>query len=563
MKFSDMPYSRPDIAGIQREIGQCITALQNAGSFADAEQAFLAMDKLSDRLSTQVALAQIRHLIDTTDEFYDAESNFADEQLPLVQESFQKWNRALFDSRFRPDFEKKYGELLFRNLEIALKAFSPEIIPDMQRENALVTEYQKLIASAQIPFEDGVYTLSQLTPFKMSADDTRRRKAWEAEGRFYMDNAEKLDSLYDEMVSLRTAMGKKLGFDSFTGLGYCRMNRNSYGPDDVARFREAVVKYLVPVAEKLQKQQAERMGFAYPMNYADNALMFRDGNATPQGTAEDILAHGKTFYHELSDESREFIDFMFENELFDVLSKKGKAGGGFCSDLPDYKAPFIFANFNGTQGDVEVITHEAGHAFAGYMSRNITPAEYRNPTLDACEIHSMSMEFFAWPWAEGFFGKDTAKFRYSHLAKAITFIPYGCMVDHFQHIVYENPGLTPAQRHEEWRRLTAVYMPWIALDSLPFYGDGRAWQRQLHIYCDPFYYIDYCLAQTVALQFWACAQKDRSDAWQRYMSLVRLGGSRPFAELVRAAGLTTPFEASALQDVAQTAEQWLAKNEPQ
>ena len=563
MKFSDMPYKRPDIAGIQCGVDRCIAQLRAAGDFAQAERAFLDMDKLSDGVSTQVALAQIRHLIDTRDAFYNAESDFIDEQMPVVQEAFQKWNRALFDSNFRPDFEKKFGALLFRNIEIALKAFSPDIIPDMQQENALVTEYQKLIASAQIPFEGAEYTLSQLTPFKMDADDGRRRRAWEAEGRFYMQHADKLDSLYAELVALRDAMGKKLGFKGYTGLGYCRMNRNSYGRDEVARFREAVVKHLVPVAEKLQKQQAARMGLAYPMNYADNPLMFRDGNATPQGTADDILAHGKTFYHELSEESREFIDFMFENELFDVLSKKGKAGGGFCSGLPDYKAPFIFANFNGTQGDVEVITHEAGHAFADYTARNIVPGEYRNPTLDACEIHSMSMEFFAWPWAEGFFGKDTEKFRYSHLAKAVTFVPYGCMVDHFQHIVYEKPDMTPAQRHEEWSRLTATYMPWISLDSLPFYGEGRAWQRQLHIYTDPFYYIDYCLAQTVALQFWACAQRDRADAWQRYMTLVRLGGSRAFDELVRAAGLSTPFEEAALESVARAAEQWLAQNQPQ
>ena len=560
MKFSQMPYQRPDIAQAGREVQACIDALQKAAAFEQAEAAFTRLDALADHIQTQFTLAQIRHEIDTNDPFYDAEATFIDENGPLLQEYYQKWHLALKESPFRPDFEKKYGDLLFRNIEISLRAFSPEIIGELQRENALTTEYQKLIASAQIPFQGGTYTLSQLTPFKQSADDKTRRTAWEAEGRFYQENGEKLDGIYDELVRLRDTMGKKLGFGDYVGLGYCRMMRNSYTAQDVERFRKAVVRHIVPVAEKLQRERAARMGFVYPMSYADNALIFRDGNAAPQGTPDDILACGRKFYHELSAETAEFIDFMFENELFDVLSKKGKAGGGFCASLPDYKAPFIFANFNGTQGDVEVMTHEAGHAFADYTSRSITPSDYRNPTLDACEIHSMSMEFFAWPWAEGFFGKDTAKFRHSHLTGALTFIPYGTMVDHFQHIVYENPQMTPAQRHQAWRELTAVYMPWIMLDDIPFYGEGRAWQRQLHIYTDPFYYIDYCLAQTVALQFWALSLRDREDAWRRYMALVRLGGSRPFAGLVEAAGLATPFGDTALRDVAQAAESWLAQN---
>lgn len=563
MKFSDMPYTRPDMEAVRAGAQQCIEALRAAPDFAAAERAMLDMDTLSDHLSTQVALAQIRHLIDTDDGFYSGECDFIDEQLPLVQQVFEQWNRELSESRFRAQFCEKYGEYMMQSIDLSLKAFSPAIIADLQRENALTTEYQKLIASAQIPFEGGVYTVSQMTPFKTDADDGRRRRAWEATGRFFKENGEALDRLYAELTALRDGMGKKLGFAGFTELGYCRMGRSSYGPGEVARFREAVVRYLVPVCEMLQRQRAQRLGFAYPMSYDCSALLFRDGNPRPKGTADDVLAQARIFYHELSEQTGEFIDFMFENQLFDVLSKKGKAGGGFCSALPDYRAPFIFANFNGTQGDVEVVTHEAGHAFAGYAVRDIVPAQYRNPTLDACEIHSMSMEFFAWPWAEGFFGADARKFRHSHLAGALTFIPYGCMVDHFQHIVYENPGLTPEQRHERWRELSGVYMPWIALDDLPFYGEGRAWQQQMHIYTDPFYYIDYCLAQTVALQFWALAQQDRGGAWERYMRLVRLGGALPFDGLVRAAGLSLPFEEDTLKSVAQAAQRWLEENRPE
>ena len=249
---------------------------------------------------------------------------------------------------------------------------------------------------------------------------------------------------------------------------------------------------------------------------------------------------------------------MFENELFDVLSRPGKSGGGYCTSFPEYKSPFIFANFNGTQHDVEVMTHEAGHAFAAYQARDIFPLELQSPSLESCEVHSMSMEFFAWPWQEGWFGDQTEKFYYSHLAGALEFIPYGTMVDHFQHIVYEKPQMTPAERHDTWRELLGIYMPWVALgDEIPFYGEGKGWQRQSHIYERPFYYIDYCLAQTVALQFWAAMQRDRKDAWERYMKFVSLAGTRTFTELVAAAGLDSPFGDDALHTVANTAVEWL------
>ncbi len=248
---------------------------------------------------------------------------------------------------------------------------------------------------------------------------------------------------------------------------------------------------------------------------------------------------------------------MFKNEPMDVLSPKGKEGGGYCAGIPDHNLPFIFANFNGTQGDVEVLTHEGGHAFAGYTARNIFPMELQSPTLESCEIHSMSMEFFAWPWAEDFFGDQADKYRYSHLTGAVTFLPYGTMVDHFQHIIYENPDLTPDQRHEKWAELTKIYMPWIRLGDMPFWGEGKAWQRQSHIYEVPFYYIDYCLAQSVALQFWALMQTDTTDAWKRYYELVKLAGTRTYRELVAAAGLVDPFEPEGLQAACAAAAKWL------
>ena len=559
MKFSEMPYKRPDVEAMKQKLSDFTERLRNAHSYDEARAIFLAYEEDYKVDETTITLAYIRQSIDTRDEFYNAEKEFWDEVLPEIEEYEQAWNTALVESPFRNEFAAEYGDLMFINAEIEQKTFSPAIIEDLQKENELTSEYDDLIASAQIPFEGGIYTLSQMEPFQDDPDDARRLAAFKAKGQWYKDNQEALDRIFDELTHLRDAMGRKLGYDGYTQLGYYRMTRNCYTKEDVERFRAAVQKYLVPIAEQVMREQAKRIGKPYPLSFADASLEFRGGNPRPVGTAHDILMQGRKFYDELSPETSEFFRTMLDEELMDVVATEGKQAGGYQNDLPQYERPFIFANFNGTKGDVEVVTHEAGHAFAYWMNRKRIPSEYVGPGAEGCEVHSMSMEFFGWKNAEGFFGPDARKFKYSHLAAALTFIPYGTMVDHFQHIVYEKPDMTPKERHAEWKRLMGIYTPWLKLDGeIPFYSDGEHWQRQLHIYDCPFYYIDYCLAQTVSLEFWAMIQKDPAAAWQRYMAYTVQGGSRTFVDLLKNAGLTTPFDEACLKEVCETARTWLA-----
>lgn len=558
MKFSEMKYERPALDEMKTELKLLCDRLEAAKDYAEAKSVFFEKENAVKHVQTMSTLANVRHTIDTRDKFYDDEMNFWNSAMPELQEYEQMWTALMLKSPFRADFEKEFGDIVFINAEIALKTFSPEIIPELQEENELSQEYEKLIASAQIPFEGGVYTLSQLSPFKNDADDARRLAAWKAEGTWYKENQAKLDEIYHKLTQLRDKMGKKLGYEGYTTLGYYRMGRNCYTKEDIEKFRAAVIKYLVPVASEIYKEQAKRLGKEYPMSFADNALMFRSGNPKPQGDADAIIAHGKKFYDELSPETSEFFRTMLDGELMDVLSTEGKAGGGYCTGIMEYEVPFIFANFNGTQHDVEVITHEAGHAFACYRNRKRVPLDTIWPSMESCEVHSMSMEFFAWPWAEGFFGGDTKKFYYSHLAGALTFIPYGTMVDHFQHIVYEKPEMTPAERNKTWKELLGVYMPWMKIDGdIPFYGEGEGWQRQMHIYQSPFYYIDYCLAQTVALQFWAMIMENKDNAWKHYMAYTEQGGSHTFTDLLKNAGLDTPFDESCMRTVCEKASKWL------
>jgi M3 family oligoendopeptidase len=557
MKFSEMKYERiaadGTIAAIYSELTDTV---KNAKSADEVLSAIEKHEKASSSFSTMANIAYVRHSINTEDKFYDEENAYYDENGPVLQEKTTEFLKAVIASPFRKDVEEKHGSLFLKNIEMELKCFSPEVIPLLQKENKLVSDYQKLIASAQIDYKGQKLNISQLGVYKVDRDRDVRKSAYEAEGNFYMSHAEKLDTIFDELVKVRTQIAKKLGFNTFTELAYMRRTRNCYTPDMVKKFRDQVKNDLVPIVAKIKAEQAQNIGVESLKLY-DDSTFYLDGNPKPVGTPEDILAAGKKMYEEMSPEANEFINFMYDSELLDVKAKKGKAVGGYCINFPDYKAPFIFSNFNGTAGDVEVLTHEAGHAFADYMVRNFELEENKNPTMESCETHSMSMEFFAWPWLELFYKDDTKRAKLTHLKGALIFIPYGCIVDEFQHIVYDNPELTPEQRHEAWAALERQYRPYIDMTGIPFYGNGRGWQRQLHIYHYPFYYIDYCLAQTAALTFKNIMDVDYKDAWERYMKFVNMGGKKTFVELCEVAGIKTPFEDGALKEIALATEKWL------
>ena len=560
MKFSEMPYVRPDLAAFQAKAEDIAQRIAGAVSADAVVEAYGEFDKIQGEVNTALSLAYVRHTIDTRDAFYDRENDYADEIAPAVQEAEQKVTKALLASPFRAELEDRFGKLLFTNLEIAVRTFDPKNMALMQEENKLQSEYQKLYASALVEWNGEKLPLPKLGPYKQSPDRAVRKAAYEAEGKWFDSHQAELDELYDKLVKNRTAQAKNMGYDNYLKLGYDRLGRNCYGPAQVAAFRDQIAQDMVPIVAKVKKDQEKRLGVE-KLKFWDDVLLFPDGNADPQGTADEILAAGKQMYHELSPETAEFADFLWGNELLDVLSKEGKAPGGYCTEFRSYKAPFIFSNFNGTSGDVDVLTHEAGHAFAGFRAmRKGYLGNMTSPTIEACEVHSMSMEFLTAPWHEKFFGPLTRKYELGHCEDALIFIPYGCMVDEFQHRMYENPELTPAQRNQLWLDLEKKYRPWIDFEDLPFYSRGAGWQRQLHIYLYPLYYIDYCMAQTVAFQFWIASMKDRADAWARYLCFADAGGTRTFEGLVEEAGLKVPYAPGCIREIGEAISNWIVAN---
>jgi len=547
-KFKDFEYKRPDLDALTTSVNNVLEAFDKSESVDDAKQAIYDYNDLMSKYYSMHTLASIRASIDTNDKFYDEERNFYDEFGPNVSELENKFQKRLAESKYRNDLEQEFGSQLFALTDNAVKEFDPSIIDLMKEENRLITEYSKLLASAQIDFDGKKLSLTEFGKYMIDSDRDVRKNASLAVQGFMGENLDKIDTIYDNLVKVRDKMAKQLGLKDFVELGYIRMNRIGYDRKMVENFRNQIKEHVVPIVSDLKRRQKERIGVDSLKSY-DSAFEFNNGNPTPKGSTKEIMAKGAKMYKELSPETDAFYTFMTERDLFDVEAKKGKEGGGYCTYINDHKAPFIFSNFNGTQGDVEVLTHEAGHAFQVYSSRDVIVPEYIWPTYEAAEIHSMSMEFFTYPWMELFFEEDTDKFKFSHVSGTLEFLPYGVAIDEFQHVVYENPELTPEERRNEWKKIEQKYLPETDYDGIEPLIYGSLWHRQGHVFGAPFYYIDYTLAQVCALQFWKRANEDFDSAWNDYLTICKLGGSLPFGEIVKSANLLSPFDDGTLESI--------------
>ena len=556
MKFNEYKYEHLDLEKIKKEFSELIKSFEKAENVEGQVNAFDEIIKLRNHIETMQTLVSVRHSIDTNDEFYDKENEYMDEISPILFGFTNDFYKALVNSKFKDELIQKYGKFLFDLAENTLKTFSPEIIPDAQEENRLSSKYSKLIASAKIDFDGKELNLSQMVPYTQSKDRNVRIKAAKKVAQFFSENQDEFDNIYDSLVKVRTRMAQKMGYKNFVEFGYKQLSRLEYDAKMVEGYRKQVLENIVPLHTELRERQGKRLGVE-KLRFYDEAIKFNSGNADPHGSPEWILNNGKTMYKELSKETDEFFTFMTENNLLDLLSKKGKMSGGYCTYIPEHKAPFIFANFNGTSHDIDVLTHEAGHAFQVYQSRGFEVPEYLWPSYEACEIHSMSMEFLTWPWMDLFFENDTDKYKFIHLSEALLFIPYGVTVDEFQHWVYENPEATLKERREKWIEIEKKYLPTRDYGEVEELKNGIFWFRQGHIFSSPFYYIDYTLAQVCAFQFWIKSRENREKAWQDYLNLCKLGGSKPFFELMKSANLKNPFEEGTLAIVIPKIKEYL------
>lgn len=556
MKFKDMEYNRPDVELVMGKIDNIKDEIEKSKSSEEQFEKILEFDKFNIDIETDVEIAQIRHSINTKDDFYSKENDFFDENLPLIEARNNEVYEKIVKSQYREELEKKVGKHYFDLLECGL-VINEKAIPFMQKENELISKYEKLIANSKINLNGNVYTITQMTPFLESKNRLERKEALDALYGFFDEKEAEIDAIYDEMVKVRHEMAVALGYKNYVDLRYRILKRTDYNSSDVKKYREKVRNVITPLAVKLRKEQAKRIGVE-DFKFYDRPHKFADGNSKPHGDSEFIIKNAQKMYRELSEETGEFFDFMVENELMDLLAKPGKRAGGYCTSLSKYGAPFIFSNFNGTNGDIDVITHEAGHAFQIYMSQGKVLSQYLWPTYEACEIHSMSMEFLTWPWMDLFFEEEADKFRYSALFNAITFIPYGVTIDHFQEFVYENPEATPEERKTKYRELELMYQPDLDYEN-EFLNKGTYWYKQGHVFASPFYYIDYTLAQVCAFQFLIRSLENKDKALEDYMKICKIGGELPFFKIMESGNLENPMTTDIMEKSVNKLEEILNK----
>lgn len=540
MKLEDVKYSRPDIDGYEKEVNEAIAFMSAAKDYETYKKRFLEVNQLTKNIYGSYTIVSVRYSMNTADKFYEEEQNFYDEVLPRVQKVNTDFTNMLLDSAYRGQLEEDFGSQFLDLAELNRKTISEEVMPLLQKENTLVSEYQKLTSQIKIEFEGKTYNTSGMAPLMENTNRDYRKRASKALYTEMLKNQPELDRIYDDLVKVRTEISSKLGYKTFTQMGYDRMGRTCYGPDEIAKYREFVLKYITPRAHDLKNKIAKTLGIENPYQY--DGLLFPDGNPTPKTTPEQMISDAQVMYNELSKETGEFFNMLQEKGMLDLLNRENKSPGGYCTYVDAVKSPFIFSNFNGTSHDVDVLTHEAGHAFQCYCSMHFELGEYYFPTSESAEIHSMSMEFFAWKWVDKFFKEDTEKYKLGHLMKSFLFLPYGVTVDEFQHRVYENPAMSPEERRKVWLEIQGKYMPWVKYDDAPFLENGGRWQNQGHLFFSPFYYIDYTLAQLCAFQFYKKMNENFDNAWKDYHNLCCAGGSKNFLELLPIAKIESPFE---------------------
>lgn len=556
--FKDIKYTRPDIDAITASIKDLRLRLMTAQDINQASDILMEYEKLIIEFNTEYELCNVLHDLDTSDEFYSDELEFFDEAAASLSELSAAMLTVMVNCPCADALKLKYGDMIFRKALNLKETISPDVIDDYAEESSLQNDYAQIQSEASIRFDGEDLNLSMLAPFLESTRRQVRKDAHKALDEYYMGKKETFDKIYDDMVRVRTRIAKKLGYKTYTELGYKLMERYDYTPEDVATFREAVRKYIVPITVQIRKLQQERLEVDDLMFY-DLPNLFKNGNPVPAVAGISYENVAGEFFAKIFDSHPSFFEVLSEHGFTDILARKNKSTGGYCMFLDKYAIPFVFMNGNGTADDVSTIIHEGGHAYAAVKSADVSPfVECLSPTMEACEIHSTSMEFMSYPFMEMFYKDKAEQYRELHMTQAMLFLPYGCMVDEFQHVVYDNPDMTPDERHAVWKDLEQKYQPFIKYDEdHPFHAMGGAWMKKEHIFTTPFYYIDYCLAHICALQLWDLSREDMKEALAKYNKLCSLGGTDTFLNLLEKSDLDSPFDVNVIKRIAFACSEFL------
>lgn len=555
-RFSQLPYTPTDFESVQRRLNE-LTARVKAAKSADE---VLEIDRQSDALSQEVGyantLAYIRSSLDCTDQFY-AEAT-QKESMGCARLDEAPYTQALLDSPFLPQLEEKYGPEYRPRLERGVKLRSAGL-DLMARESELVSQYQLKKAQTKVNFRGEEKSEAQMYALFDDPDRQTRHDARKATFEAFLAQKEELASMLLELVDLRGKIAKANGFDSYLDYANQGFHRRGYGEAELTAFCEQVKTDLVPLLRRLREEQRRALGVEKLMVW-DGGIRFKEGNARPVGDAAVLTEASKKMYDGLSPEFGKFFRAMVESESLDVTASKNKvAGMGFCTGLKPGLLPYVFGNCNGTDSDVAVFTHEIGHSWQMYSTdQREIPEIFRDMCLDAVEIPSKTMELFAYPYAEGFFGEDADKFRAGHFRNALREIAAYCTIHELNTWLYTHPGAPFEEIAAAALDIEKAYEPDLDYGDLESYvKQGGALLRNMAVYMFPRYVISYSLSEMCAMDLFRRMNADPAAAWEAYEKLCASGGSRSYPDTLAQAGLEPAYAPGSVKKVADFARSYL------
>ncbi len=493
--------------------------------------------------------------------------HFIENIAPRLKPRAFKLAELFVESPHAESLPKERYFVLLRSLRNEVELFREENVPLETELAKLSQQYQKTISAMTAQFQGREMTLTQMGKFLEEPDRAVRKEAWEKTVARRLQDKDKLDDLFDDMLKLRVSCAKNAGFFNFRDYAFKLRERFDYTPDDCVEFQESIEKHIVPLLRDLDKHRAQTMGLSVAAllrsaeksnqkSALHRSAATPDGNLRPWDLAVDpqnrpplrpfndagaFVGKTQAIFDKLHPELASGFSLMRERGLLDLENRKGKAPGGYQSTLDESRVPFIFMNAVGTQRDVVTLLHEAGHAFHALATQDEPLLAYRGAPIEFCEVASMGMELLAFEYIGEYYTEaDARRARREHLEGIIRIFPWIATVDAFQHWIYTKPAHTREERRVEWGRLMGRFG---SVEDWSGHEEARAnwWHKQLHFFLYPFYYVEYGIAQLGALQVWQAAKKDPRAALENYRRALALGGSRPLPELFAAAGVKFDF----------------------
>jgi oligoendopeptidase F len=554
----------PDLpAGDWKEIAPFFEDLEKRKlhSPKDLEQAFLDLSELLSAVEEEGAIRYIRMTCDTTSPEYEkAYLTFVEEVAPKVEEALHRLRVKFASAPAWKDLDPKRYLVLKRKWENAIAIFREENIPLKVEEEKLGQRYQKIFGAMTVEFEGRTQTLQQMAKYLEEPDRRTREKAWELISERRLKDKDELESIFEELLSLRQKRAENAGFENFRDFAFRERERFDYGPKECEAFHKGVEEAVVPLLRQLHKERAKRLGLKKLRPW--DLLCDPEGRPPlrPFKEAEELVTGVQEIFLRLDPRLGELFRRMAELRLLDLANRPGKAPGGYQSTLTERRLPFIFMNAVGRDQDLWTLLHESGHAFHTLLSRDEPLHMYRDPPLEFAEVASMGMELLASPFLDVFYPEEADRRRSleEHLYGIVRLLCWVATIDAFQHWVYTHPGHSRAERHKAW---VEIFQRFSGLEDWSGYEEvlEHEWHRQLHLFLAPFYYIEYGIAQLGALRLWGKAQEDRKRAIEKYIEALKLGGGKPLPELFSTAELPFDFGPDSLSQAAKTIHRALSR----